>query len=566
MLMRRWGIFFALVLCCGMSLPALAATDLVVTGQKTLTPANLPACGFASITVAPGGVLTILTPLGVPPLTIKVQNYVDIAGSVRVLGATSALGPTPNGGGVVFCLPTGSFTVEALGSVYATVLDTNSVPQGNGGCVTVKADSIAIAGLIDADGSPTITCAHGGLIELIAKNVITVENPDENTTGTLATLSAKGYLGGIIRLLTNLGQVTLADTSLVDVRGKVGLPFSAACPYSDASLIDIESGSAVLLYGFRLYGVDNIAKGIGHLYVAARGQITVNPIPDPLLLAPDFAEYAEYSDTNLGIPPNHCAALLYTTTHLGNVVFTVNFNGPLEMQVSNAVDIIGSTLDSSLTVKAGGYVFLENGSAVGPVKVTACRIQVENFTLPVLTTLTETGKPVAFAGDTFVANEVFTTPCPLKLVGCNIGAGASITSEGPLSLTGTDVADGALLQEGFQWTFDFDHDLPVVAQILDITGGKMGNNITIDAERPPDYPTTTALTADITGTKFGTNLTLTIAGSLKATGITVGNVCLFTIGGDLKMTGCTFGTGTIHYTGALKRTGTKDSSIQYFNP
>jgi hypothetical protein len=517
--------------------------------------------------VAPGGTLTILTPAGTT-LTINVQEFVDIAGTVRVLsvGCLAPVKLTANGGAVIFNLPTGAFTVQPSGAVIASVLDGAGMPKGNGGAVTVKADSIGVGGLISANGNPVLSCARGGLIELNAKDVVTVLNPDVSVTGTLATLSAYGYTGGVVRLLTCTGAVTLADTSLVDVRGMVGLAFTAACPYSNASLIDIAAGDGgVTLGGFRVYGVEKIATGIGHLYAAARGPITLNAIPAALLDEQYLAEYAAHADTTLALPRDHFAAILYTATHLGDVLVRANFNGPLEINASNAAIIEDATLASCLTAKVGGYLMLLDGRVVKSAAIQVSRLYNDGFTLPTGASVSETGKPVSFANDTFQPNEVYTTPCGLKLTGGSIGAGAYIGCEGPLKMTGTDVGADAILEAGRPWAYDFARNLPCETTVFDLTGGKMGDNVTITVSRPPDYPTSKALAASITGTKFGTSLELRLPGSLKATGLTAGDTCDLWINGDLKLTGGTFGSGCIHYTGTMKCTGTKDGQITYTN-
>lgn len=562
MLMKRWGMLGLLLLCCA---AALAAGNLVVTGQTVLTPASVPAYGYQSVTVAPGGELILLAPAGAT-LTINVKEFVDIAGAVRVLGVSS-LAPvklTANGGAVLFNLPTGVFTVSPSGAIIAAVLDAGGQPKGNGGTVTVKADSISVAGLIVANGNPVLSCARGGVIELNAKNVVTVENPAEDVTGTLATLSAYGYTGGIVRLLTGVGAVTLADTSLVDVRGVVGLAFTAACPYSNASLIDIAAGGGgALLAGFRVYGVEKIATGIGHLYAAARGPITVTALPPALLQAQAYAEYAEHADVVLALPRDHFAAIVTTATHLGDVLFRADFNGPLDIYASNAVIVEDGTLGSCFTAKVGGYLMLLDGRILKSAAIQTSRLYVDGYTLPTGATVSETGKPVSFANDTFRPNEVYTTPCGLKLTGSTIGAGAYIGCEGPLTITGSTIGADAILEAGRPFATDFARNLPCDTEIFKLTGGKLGNNVTITISRPPDYPANKALSAAVTGTECGTSLELRLPGSLKASGFTAGDACELWVPGDLKLTGSTFGAGTVHCSGTVKCTGTQDGQLTY---
>ncbi len=567
MLTKGLGLLAVLVLLCGIAAPVWSAGNLVVTGQTVLTKANVPAAGFTSIAVLPGGELTILTPIGQPPLTINVRDFVAIAGLVRVLAVSATLppAPTPHGGAVVFNLPAGTFAVGPTGAVNANVRNGEGLPLGKGGAITVKADTIDIAGLLNADGSMTNLQAYGGLIDLVAGIGLTVENPEMQTTGTLAALSAKGYLGGIIRLRTLTGAVTLADTSLIDVRGITGRPFTTSDLLANASLIVIEAGNSVVLGGFRLYGVDRSATGIGHLYVATKGPISMNPIPEVLLQVTDFAEYAELADTNLGTPSNHFAAILLTATHLGDVLFRANYNGPLEITAANAAIIEDARLASCLTVKVNGYLLLLDSRLGQSASITASRIQKSNVVLPAGAVVNETLKPVSFAGDTFAAGEVYSTPCGLKLTGGKIGAGAKIACEGPLALTGVEVGNNVTLEAGKAWAIDFTRSLPFAAEILKITGGEMGNDVLILATRPPDCAANKALTGAITGTEFGENLRLELAGSLKATGIEVEDACDLWIAGDIKFTGGDFGTGAIHYTGAKKCTGTKDQDITYTN-
>jgi hypothetical protein len=225
--------------------------------------------------------------------------------------------------------------------------------------------------------------------------------------------------------------------------------------------------------------------------------------------------------------------------------------------------LLDGQFKAAVTATAGGFARLCGDTFYGPVQLKASRTIVSSVRMSYAPRITETRAAVCFTGDTFDANEVYCTPCPLKLVSATIGAGARIEAEGSLEMVSTRVADCAVLRSGVPFPLTFKTKLSTPTRLLAMTSVRLGNGVCIEADRLPYYASSAHPGAKITSATFGAQGKLAVNGSLEMVSTTVGPQFQAIVNGGLKFTSCRFNTGTIEYTGAKSVTNTQDGQITY---